>query len=655
MVVGRAETVHQHAAPRAVVSWPHLVGRIPRQADYFQDRGAVGALDAAVAEAGTAVLCQVLTGSGGVGKTQLAAHHARTAWQAGRLDLLVWVTAASREAIIAAYAAAGTAVLGADRDRPEQAAEEFYTWLQPKPPPIGREDPRRRWMVVLDDLTDPADLLNLWPPTDNPLGQTLVTTRRRDPVLTSDSRHRVDVGLFTEVEADAYLTAALAAHGRTDPPEHIHALARGLGRLPLALAQAAAFLNNARFNEADPKAGFLPIDCPRSCLDPCTRADCVTYRKQLADRARTLDDVLPEPGTLPDDQAATVAAACSLSIDRANTLRPVGLARPMLQLTAMLDPNGIPITILTSPPALTHLSEQRTTPDTRHQDQVPVTAGDAVDALRALHLLSLLDPTTGPGSTVTHQTVRVHNLIQRAVRDPLPADRYDQLARTAADALTAAWPDVPRDTSLEQSLRANAAALTYHAADVLWRPDSHQVLYRTGTSLGETGQLTAAVNHFRHLTEDAHHRLGPYHPDTLAARGHLARWRGAAGDPVAAAAATEQLLRDRLRVLGPDHPDTLTARANLARWRGAAGDPGGAATETEQLLDDLVRVLGPDHPNTLNAINNLAYWRGTAGDPGGAATAFSQLLRDRLRVLGPDHPDTLTARANLARWRGAAG
>ena len=60
-----------------------------------------------MAEAGTAVLCQVLAGTGGVGKTQLAAGYARAAWQAGSVDLLAWITAASRDAVAAAYAQAG--------------------------------------------------------------------------------------------------------------------------------------------------------------------------------------------------------------------------------------------------------------------------------------------------------------------------------------------------------------------------------------------------------------------------------------------------------------------------------------------------------------------------------------------------------------------
>jgi Tetratricopeptide repeat len=61
--------------------------------------------------------------------------------------------------------------------------------------------------------------------------------------------------------------------------------------------------------------------------------------------------------------------------------------------------------------------------------------------------------------------------------------------------------------------------------------------------------------------------------------------------------------------LGPDHPGTLTARGNLAGWLGAAGQPAQAAAQYRDLLDDYLRVLGPDHPGTLTTRGNLAYWQ----------------------------------------------
>ncbi|MFI9366998.1 tetratricopeptide repeat protein, partial [Kitasatospora sp. NPDC053057] len=167
-------------------------------------------------------------------------------------------------------------------------------------------------------------------------------------------------------------------------------------------------------------------------------------------------------------------------------------------------------------------------------------------ALRALYRLSLINHTPD----TPHQAVRVHQLVQRAVRDTLTPAQHDRLARTAADALTAAWPAIEYDTALTQALRASAKALTGHAEDALHRPDAHPVLYRAGNSLGEAGQVTAARQHYQHLTHTTHHHRGPDHPETLAARHSLAWWRGVAGDAAGAATATADLLGDMVRVLG---------------------------------------------------------------------------------------------------------
>ncbi|MGW6145707.1 tetratricopeptide repeat protein, partial [Streptomyces sp. NPDC055140] len=606
-------TLVQQAAPRTPAAWPHQVGVLPPRALSFQHRLEADQLRAAADGLNT----QVLTGTGGVGKTQLAADHARTALRRGEVDVLVWISASNRSAITAGYAQAGVEILAADPRDPEQAARTFLAWLEPK-----AEQKPCRWLIVLDDVTDPADMIGWWPPT-SPRGRVLVTTRRREAALTGTGRRLVTVGLFTPQESAAYVTAVLAAHDCHEPTDQINSLAADLGHLPLALAQAAAYIIDADLT-------------------------CASYQQMLANRIRKLADLLPEPGVLPDGQAATVSATWSLSVERANQLRPVGLASPMLQLAAFLDPNGIPLTVLTSQPALAHAAEHRTGTDTGgiHRPAL-ISAEGAVLALRVLRRLSLIDHTPD----TPHRAVRVHQLIQRATRDALTPDQHDRLARTAADSLTTAWPAIGRDIDLAQALRTNATALALTAEDPLHLPDAHPVLFRTGESFGEAGQFTAATAHYHRLAETTGHHLGPYHPDTLTARNDLAGWRGAAGDAAGAAAALEELLADRARVLGPNHSQTLSTRRHLAGWRGAAGDAAGAAAALDELLALVVRILGPDHPDTLAVRGNLAYWRGEAGDAAGAAAAFEELLPDLVRVQGPGHLHTLAVRGNLAYWR----
>lgn len=618
----RVDTLRvEQRGPQEPMPWPHRVGTVPRESRSFQHRAEADRLRAAFADGGTAAL----TGMGGVGKTHLAAGYARTAWGEagghGELDVLVWVTAGSRQAVVERYAQAGVELCRADPNNQQRAAESFLAWLAP-----GAGGRPCRWLVVLDDLADPDDLSGLWPPA-GPHGRVLITTRRRDAALAFGGRPPIEVGLFTDREALAYLTDCLAGHGRTAPPGQTAALAADLGHLPLALSQAAAYITDSRESVA-------------------------AYRGLLADRTATLADAAPD--ALPDDQSLPLAAAWSLSVERADTLRPVGLARPMLHLTSLLDPHGIPRDALTAAPALAYLASERTGAGRgAAREPEPVPSRDARLALAALHRLHLVDYTPD----TPHQEVRVHRLVQRATRDTLGPGRRHRLARAAADALGDAWPEVESATPLVQNLRACTLALAGHAEDALCRPGdgAHVVLFRAGNSLGATGQATAAADYYEHLVDTVRRRLGGDHPDTLIARQNLAQWRGWEGDTTGAAAGLEAVREDMASLLGDADITTLTARANHAYWRGENGDAAGAVADLEALVEEMGRSLGPDHSHTLTVRYNLALWRMSAGDADGAPAALSLLVRDMTEALGPDDFRTLLCLGTLARWRGEEG
>ena len=64
----------------------------------------------------------------------------------------VWVSAASRRAIVASYAQAHAAATGPEVADAEQAASSLLAWSA---------SAERNWLVVLDDLTDPPTSDNL--------------------------------------------------------------------------------------------------------------------------------------------------------------------------------------------------------------------------------------------------------------------------------------------------------------------------------------------------------------------------------------------------------------------------------------------------------------------------------------------------------------
>ncbi|MGW5052580.1 hypothetical protein [Actinokineospora sp. NPDC004072] len=131
-------TLHQHnyygPLGRRPVALPYRFGRVPPRAEAFLDRQIASVVARALDEAGSAVLTSgsavrtgVLSGLGGVGKTQLAIDHAERAWAAGHVDLLVWVTASTRAAVVADYARLAQDLTGVEDADPEWARGACWT------------------------------------------------------------------------------------------------------------------------------------------------------------------------------------------------------------------------------------------------------------------------------------------------------------------------------------------------------------------------------------------------------------------------------------------------------------------------------------------------------------------------------------------------
>ncbi len=143
-------------------------------------------------------------------------------------------------------------------------------------------------------------------------------------------------------------------------------------------------------------------------------------------------------------------------------------------------------------------------------------------------------------------------------------------------------------------------------------------------------------------------RLGPAHPDTLAANDSLAELRWRQGRYAEA----EALVRPALEALrdsrGPDHPDTLGALNNLAAllWQQERYDQ--AEPLYLEALEARRRVLGNDHPETLGTINNLAVLYKVTGRYELAEPLYLEDVAGSRRVLGPDHPELFVSLHNLA-------
>jgi tetratricopeptide (TPR) repeat protein len=557
---------------------------------------------------------------GGTGKTQLAVGFAHQMWSTRSVDLLVWVAAGNRTAIVSGYAraaadlnlaeaghAAGatraTGATGAGAgETADGGAQRFLDWLSRTP---------RRWAVVLDGVTSPADLDGLWPV--GPAGQVVVTSRLRAQELAGPGARRTAYGVpgFSRREAVGYLNTRLVSF----PDQRIEALdlAGDIEGLPLAIALAAGVITVAE-------------------------STCREYRAEYARRLRAAA-LAPIDGC-----PRSLLATWSLAVDYAHEMPPAGLAWPALAFASMLDTGGIPAAVLTSPAACGYITGR---PEAGPAEQSLVRS--AYDALEELGLAAV-------DATSTARTVWLHASVRSCVRAYLTPASIDQVVQAAATALAETWPTAGAPADLGQALRDCTAALHAFAGDLLWKPEVHPALVRAGISLLEAPVLAdAAIRYWQAMSGACGQLLGPGHAQSVLARSQLADAYAAAGRPAEALASTEAALADRARILGPEHPETVTARVSAARSLEASGRTAEAIALYEQALGSRERMFGGAHRDTLAVRAQLAAAYAAAGRHGDSVRLCEQTRSDAERALGPLDPDTLTAGAGLAAAHAAAG
>jgi len=376
---------------------PVVVGDVPQEPAGFQPRADLLAeLDAPGPRERVRVV-HAVTGMRGVGKTQLAAAYARARID-DRWRLVAWVNAETTAAVLGGLAEVAAA-LG----------------LEAGDAAAGRAVRRRleaggdRCLLVFDNAADPADLLPFLPAAG--AARVLVTSNER-PV--GDLGAGVAVDVFSWEEALAFLA------GRTGSPDTAGArlLAAELGRLPLALAQAAAVI------------AAQHLDYP-------------TYLARL--RAKPVDQLLQREsaGRYPHG----LAVAVLLALDAVRAGDGTGVCGAVMDLASVLSPAGVPRAVLHAAGQAGALSGP---------EQAGGVAAEVVDeALGRLAGSSLLTFSTGGG------TVTAHRLVMRVIRERLARQGRLAAACQAAAALQAraeslqqAWQDRPARRDLVEQILA---------------------------------------------------------------------------------------------------------------------------------------------------------------------------------------------------------
>jgi tetratricopeptide (TPR) repeat protein len=545
------------------------------------------------------------------GKTQLAVAAARSLWQSGAVELVIWLTATSRASVLSGYAEAartagaahgmGTGMAG-DAD---SLATRLISWLR---------ETDRSWLVVFDDLTAGAvPDERLWPA--GPAGRVLITTA--DPAaLTgrgpSSSVQLVPIGPFSRREALNYLVGRLTMD--LDQRQGAIDLTSELGHEPLALAQASAVIASSELT-------------------------CHGYREHFAARR---DQAITAAG---GREPAASAITWGLSIDHADLMSP-GAAQPLLVLAALLDGNGIPGAIFATEAAREYCTD-------------PVVGSGAQkikDDLALLESAGLLIADQESAAPM----IRMSWPVQAAVRAAMPDAMLKGAAAAAANAVLEAWPTenaengenagnaVNAEERLARDLRSCAESLRQAAGQLLWESGCHPVLLRAGRSLDAAALTGPAVAYWEELAATSARALGRDHPATSGINERLARAYLAARQAANAIALLQAIRQERAERLGPDHPGTLEITRGLGQALISTGRFDEAVAILAQATENWARSHDANSIGGMNAREDLAAAHRAAGELAPAIALYRGAVAERERLQGPRHADTTAARHKLA-------
>ena len=507
---------------------------------------------------------------------------------------IVWWIPADQEALARAALAALAPRLGLTGVALGRIEEAVAAVLDA----LRRGEPFDRWLLVFDNADQPEMLRDLIP---QGRGHVLVTSRNHRWASIADT---ITVDVFPRPESLEFLRRRVPDISEPDA----NRLAEALGDLPLALEQAGALLAETA----------MPVG---------------TYLELLEHQA---SKILSE--NLPTDYPRSVAATWSLSVARIRDETP--RAMDLLHRCAFFGPEPIPLDLLDRGQYVLDTPLRDTLSD-------PLLMGRAIRAL-GRYALARID---------NHRdTIQVHRIIQRLIRDELTAEESVDIRREVHLLLAADDPGNPDDFKNWPRYRDLLAHIDPSGAVESSEPKVRRLVSHMVRYLYNAGDFSDARSYAERALALWTAVSGEDHRDVLVMQRHLGLVLWYLGDYQAAYDLNRRTL-DRMRaVLGEDDEETLMLVNGHAADLRARGEFAEARELDEASVAQHRRVFGDEHLRTFIAVGNLALDYRILGDYQKALQLQEQNYRDRLGFFGhDDHPQVLLSRDNLARAMRHAG
>ena len=567
----------------------------------------------------------VLSGLGGVGKTQLATKFIE---HYTHLYNLIWTfEAESTETLNQSYHAFAKKLKLVHEEEKgvdvREIRERVHGYLQ-NPEHHG-------WLLYFDNVEDPKGLERLFPPYG---GRVLITARQSREWAKSTV---IPVDEFTAEEAIEFLEK-LIPQGKRDR-DSVRELSQVLGCFPLALSQAGSYIRN--------NAGAL------------------TTRRYLDYFPKNRQRLLAREGA-SEYYHETIATTWKVTMDLVR--EKFRDAAEILNICAYLHADGIPLSWLKN-----WLKDKRRISDDFELDDE---FSKVIGALRNFALLR---------EEVPLKTLRIHRLVQLVTQDGLNAEEKKEFLQKAGEIVCKQFEKDKQEEGLPHAISITNHALALEKDGHLETSDLTQtasLLHKIGEYLNgkenaseAKGYLEDALRIKRIVYRDTNPSVVVLTLIQVAKVCRVLREYEKAKEHLEEALAMdsknvdalfnlgmvyydwcqfqkakeyyEKALEMKKSFLGESHPSVADTLHNLGTAWSDLGENKKAIEYYEKALEILKSFLGESHPSVAETLNNLGTAWSDLGENKKAIEYYEKALEILKSFLGESHPSVAETLNNL--------
>jgi MinD-like ATPase involved in chromosome partitioning or flagellar assembly/tetratricopeptide (TPR) repeat protein len=537
---------------------------------------------------------QALHGLGGVGKSQLAREYAYR--YMADYDLIWWIPSED-PALITTELAVLAERLGIRASLSESDAAKAVVGA------LAQGTPYSRWLLIFDNAEDPGKIKEFLPGGE---GHVIITSRSQ---VWSREATELQVEDFSPEESIAHLSRRVPNITEAEAGQ----LAEVLGGLPLAVEQAAAFLELSSMSVE----GYIDL---------------------LRDYPDTMFGEAP-----PADYPMSIAATFAVSLERLEAEWPA--ARRLLQMSVFLGPEPFSQKLLhKSPEMLAALSAR----DERLRRGGAPMLGRISHAIRSLSLAKV---------DGRKDTIQVHRMVQARLR-MLMTDQEQADIRTEVQLVLAGQRpqggevEDPENRQHFERIRPHLAACSAESSEY---PEVRQLMIDLVRLHWRNGDYVLGRNEADRIDAIWSRQLGEENEQTLALRTIRANFLRDLGEYGPSFALDERTWKTQVRLFGEEDPSTLVTARGMAGGMRALGRYQDALERDLKTYEALTANLLEEDRQVLNMTNNLAIDYRLIGNSKKAQEFDERTEVNRRQVLGPEHERTLQSQLYLARDKRDSG